>query len=1186
VILTKEQRQAVEWGDGPLMVLAGAGTGKTTVIVERVRHLLAREADAGLQPENVLVLTYNVRAASELSQRLEQALGINTASRLTVANFHSFGYRLLRDNRAELGLADTRDLLDEIGQRLLLRELRPRFRDFVYHNIAGWRGATDGFAEVISRAKDELVTPAELRAHVDRRREQFDERWGPTAWEEALAELRQRRQDRVRMWGLRETRQAMRDGPQEAAKAAFRGARREASGIGYALHTDQLTAQQRDLVQPLKRTYLRDADAFEIVRLDEQATAYEAYQAELLGRGQLDYGEQQLRAIQLLHERPNVLRRYQQQYRHVLVDEFQDANMAQIALLELIGRGPDKPDNVVVVGDDDQSIYRFRGASYAAFEQFRQRFSQPPTWDPDRPSGTVAELPLLDNRRSTGHILSAASRLIAHNSHRLKAGRDLRPMQAPGEPVDVVLCADDVDEADALVTRIRAAYDALPQPRRWSDIAVLYRMHRHRDRLVERLRRQGIPFTVIGGSGLFIQPDVRDAEAALRVMANPGDSVAFTRLLTAGPWRLDALEILRLRQIAAWDGRPVYDTAAQLVRGDLAADPGPPEATLRAKLERLLACIEDLLPRGQRDGPFTLLEEYLVRTNVLHDLVATGTPEAQRSVIAIARLMRFTSDWQRDHPQGSLREFVDYLDLYQDVGGELDTDRPMAADLEGVLLMTIYQAKGLEYEVVVVPRLVEGQFPVKRGENLPLPLELLKQQPPPDFEIDEERRLLYVAMTRARRRLILGAPAEEAGRERPSEFVGQIVGAAGPAGAAPPDVRVHRRAPPPEPQVQAESPAQLDLLELIEAAEADQQISAAGTEALLRVMPVPQPFERRFTLRRRAVEIIGALEHLGPGDHEARQALLDELLTVARDAAGEAEEARRNGIDPLTLRVLTGHSPAGASLLQLAPLPESFSASQLAAYSTCPARWAFERLYAIPTGAEYAALTFGSTMHAAFEGYARARHEAAAAGQPVPGFEVLQAHFEGAWQPRAYQDEIAAGHYRERAEAALRRFYDRELASLTQAVAFEQDFEFEIADPDGGPPLRMRGTIDRIDRAADGSSVVVDYKTGRSKSQEKVDADDQLSTYALALKVGAVLDPATKQPLPPASRLSLYFTESDEELSTTRSDEQLDDFVRRLFATLRRMRGGDFAATPSEEACRWCDYARICPSRWGSDRVV
>ena len=188
--LTEEQRTAVEWGDGPLMVLAGAGTGKTTVVVERVRHLLPTQPD--LAPENVLVLTYNVRAAAELIERLEQTLGLETASRLWVHNFHSFGNRILSDHRAELGLAEKADVLDQVGQRLLLRELRPQFAHFLYHGMARNPNAAGRFADVISRAKDELVTPDEYLAYAHGMREAFELTFGVGEFEKTLDRLRER----------------------------------------------------------------------------------------------------------------------------------------------------------------------------------------------------------------------------------------------------------------------------------------------------------------------------------------------------------------------------------------------------------------------------------------------------------------------------------------------------------------------------------------------------------------------------------------------------------------------------------------------------------------------------------------------------------------------------------------------------------------------------------------------------------------------------------------------------------------------------------------------------------------------------------------------------------------------------------------------------------------------------------
>jgi len=1161
------------------MVLAGAGTGKTTVVVERVHYLL--DGDPGLAPENVLVLTYNVRAAAELAHRLEGAIGLERAARLWVHNFHSFGNRLLATHRAELGLAGGGGVLDPVGQQLLLFELRPQMADFVYHDLSLNPGPVlAGFAAMIGRAKDELVTPAEYAAYVDGKRRAFEAQFGD--WAPAVEAIRARRANNE-LAPIREVRSEGRHSIDAAEKRADRVARRGASGIGQAVGWNHLTPDQQEAAAALKETYLRDAEAFEVLRLSEEAQVYALYQKTLHERGLVDFGEQQLRAIELLRERPNLLLRYQRQFRHVLVDEFQDANMAQILLLELVGRGPDKPDNVVVVGDDDQSIYRFRGASYAAFRQFEDRFSEPPAWAPERGHGEVRRLPLLENRRSSANILAAANTLIAHNEFRLKAGRSLRPIREAGAPVALVYARDEADEADVIVERLRLAFDALParllnrdgteRPKRWSDLAVLYRRHRHREAIAEHLRRADIPYSIVGGMGLFAQPEIRDLEAALRVCANPTDSVAFARLLTAGPWRLDAPEILRLTRDAAWDGRPVFEAAAAVRRaGELAAvgpaAPGtahrePPQPALRARLDHLFGCIEDLVPRGPRDGPFTILGEYLVRTKLLADLLALETPEAQRTLLAVARLMRFTADWQGEHAGRSLLDFVAYLDLFEEAGGDLDADRARDVETDGVQLMTVYQAKGLEYEVVVVPRLVEGQFPDTREENPLIPIELLRQQPPAEFAVEEERRLCFVAMTRARSRLLLTSIDSPSAKARPSRFVGEVADEAG--------VVVERRDVSGGPAPNAEDEEALSATD----------VAVATTPSFERLMPVPEAFERRYALRRRAVELIGALEATGGADLGTAAALTDELVTVARDAAGLADEARLAGVDPVTLRVLSRHSPAGSSLLEVASLPRAFSHSQFRAYLECPLAYAFGSVYRIPTEERKGFFEFGTAIHAAFETYTSARREARAAGLPDPGYEALEAGFAKVFEPTAFPDAQAAEHYRARSGPTLRRFFERELVSTSEAILFETHFLLELDPSDGGEPIRVAGVIDRIDRRPGGSIEVIDYKTGGKKSQRDVDEDEQLSMYALALREGAVTDPTTGEPLPAPSRLTLYFAEFDLALSTTRTDEQLDTFRVHVAEVASRIRSGNFAANPEYRRCSWCDWRRICPSRWG-----
>ncbi|HEY8135641.1 MAG TPA: ATP-dependent DNA helicase, partial [Candidatus Limnocylindrales bacterium] len=1151
--------------------------------------------------------------------------------RLWVHNFHSFGNRILSDHRADLGLTDSSDVLDGVGQRLLLRELRPRFAHFLYHPMARDLNGAARFADVISRAKDELVQPDEYMAYANRKRAEFDAAHGEGEFEKAVADLRERESSGT-MWQINSVRRDLiKEGRDKALKSAYREARRAASGTGDLLWPSEMTPDQLNLAKGLQPTFIRDAEALEVLRVSEEAEAYATYQQTLRERGLLDFGEQQALAIQLLIERPNILRRYQDQFRHVLVDEFQDANMAQILLLELVGRGPNKPDNVVVVGDDDQSIYRFRGASYAAFSRFEERFELAPSWDPDRPAQKVVSQPLLKNRRSTGHILSAASRLIARNQKRLKSG-PLTPIKDAGEPVRVVHATDEADEADLVVGWIKDTFASLPRPRRWSDIAVLYRRHRHRELIVERLRKQDIPYVVVGGAGLFHVPDVRDVVAALRVAANPEDNASFVRLLSAGPWRLDAAEILRVANAAAWDGRAVYQAASEILReGEINVSEPPaaalpkdapmraalgqtlwtdadfderePEtvrqrrtreqravwrreqldARLRVKLERLLGLLNELVPRGQRDGPFAVLEDFMVRTNLLHDLIAVETPDAQRAVLALARLMRFVADWQVAHPRDSLGQFVAYLDLYEQVGGDLESDQVGRVEVEGVQLMTVYQAKGLEYEAVAVPRLVETQFPDTRDEQRLLPIELLKQKPPDDFAIDEERRLLFVAMTRARSRLLLSALQPSGSKIQPSRFIAEIE-RGGPALAPVSSDEYERPAPPDDIVIEQRAPtASSDVDDLGRGA---LETTPETTVQLLKLMPVPLAHEQRFALRRRAIEIIGMLEGLAPEDAEGRRSLTHELVEVAEAAANAATEARRNGLDPLTLNVLSRHSPAGKTLLELAALPQTFSHSQLRMYDECPLQYAFNKVYRIPVATTPGYFEFGHVIHSAFEVYARTRRDAIAAGLPPPGYEALKQAFDAAWEPRNYVDIQAAEHYAKRAEPALRRFYDREVKTIAQAVAFEQGFTLELKAGEGEAPVLLYGIIDRIDRHADGTIEITDYKTGRSKKQAEVDADEQLSAYALATAMGAVLDPATKEPLPAATRLTLYFTENDLSLSTTRTPQQLEQFRESLIEKARRIRSGDFTATPDMWRCGRCDYRLICPSRFGSERAI
>ncbi len=309
-----------------------------------------------------------------------------------------------------------------------------------------------------------------------------------------------------------------------------------------------------------------------------------------------------------------------------------------------------------------------------------------------------------------------------------------------------------------------------------------------------RLRDEDIPYTVVGGLSLFATPEIRDLEQALRAIADPHDDAALVRMMTAGPWRLDALEILRVSRAAKFDKSHLLEAAKAIVEsGQVEVDviqqrreDGPESeqvdapAGTRAKLRQLLAALDELTPLTYREGPHTILERFLERTGAVLDLIAVDTLESKRTVTNIASFMRFAADWQAENPRGTLSGFVEYLDAYQEAGGELPTSVELSEDVDGVRLMTLYQAKGLEFPIVFVPNLLDGEWPVKeQGDGL-FPRELLREAVPAgDIHTDEERRLLYVAMTRAQDRLILSTHGGPTAAKEASRFVGEILDGAG-----------------------------------------------------------------------------------------------------------------------------------------------------------------------------------------------------------------------------------------------------------------------------------------------------------------------------------------------------------------------------------------------------------------------
>ena len=526
--------------------------------------------------------------------------------------------------------------------------------------------------------------------------------------------------------------------------AALAGDERPDDLVAPALH--MLERMKQELV-PLGRlasfsSVARTSDAERADLMRACVRLFRAYERECKKRRLLDFEDLLVLTVKMLESQRSLLDKYTARFRHVLVDEYQDLNLAQERLVELIA----SRSQPFVVGDDDQSIYRFRGASRASLERFHDRF-------PDATTITIGR-----NRRSSRRIVSSAAALIANNTDRL-------PKQllsdVAGPKVELWLCPDGVTEAAAIAAHAATLVERGTSPR---EIAVLCRTNAIARPIASALSDRGLPHVVIGGHGFLDRPEIRDAIALLRALRDPGDVVALARAVTRPPSSLDQASALTALRDRA-DMTPLEALKAW-----------PPAASFSRLLEDLSA---DALRLDVRDLFFELMN----RTRYLDVIGPTlEKSEAARVVANVSRFAEMIAEFCETSDDRSLEAFMHYLDLVL-LSGEDEEPAPVETADDAIQVMTIHQAKGLEFEAVFVPGLVEGRLPQSgrspRFELPPAVLEPLVRGR--EDVVGEERRLLYVAMTRARRHLYLTRASHyEGGRRwRDSRFLDEVR-AAGP----------------------------------------------------------------------------------------------------------------------------------------------------------------------------------------------------------------------------------------------------------------------------------------------------------------------------------------------------------------------------------------------------------------------
>jgi len=692
--LNKQQWAAILHGEGPLLVVAGAGTGKTRVITERIRHLLSSRPE--IAAENILGLTYTDKAAAEMKSRLLGALG-ERAENVWLGTFHKFCFDLvLRDLRPGW------QVIEEMDHWILLRRRLGELGLESYKRLADPGQFLSDFIKFFSRCQDELVTPDDY----DRYAEQL-------------------------------------------AREAAGAARQEDAGAAAEVQA-------------------------EAARQLEIARAYRASDRLVRDQKRLTFGHLLLDAVTELRSNPELVARLRERFRYVLVDEFQDTNIAQIELLDLLAGGQ-PPGNIVAVGDDDQAIYRFRGASFGSFKLFAEKFLSrdgapavraPAGQSPETTRATTRSsagagprapaLSLVQNYRSTQRILRVAGQVIAQNRDRYLPDKRLVTTNPAGPRIRIAEFTSSEAEAAWVASELARLHHA---GRAWSSFAVLYRQHSQNAELVRALALGGIPF-VVKNISILGNTLVRDLLAYLRLIVAPSDNIAAARVLAAPAWGLAPSDLVRLAQ------RTRRAKSGSLLEELANPQGGFPFHQAASGAAELLPWLASLRERAKEKTAREVFDALVSELGI--SLLPSDADWRY-----LARLGRFISDWEAKSERKRLGDFMEYLDYYFEKDEAIKLDEEPADD--AVQLMTAHAAKGLEFDHVFILQLTSGAFPPRRrAALLEFPPELMKEaKPEGDFRIQEERRLFYVALTRARHELVLTAVVS--GRKKPSLFLEDIL---------------------------------------------------------------------------------------------------------------------------------------------------------------------------------------------------------------------------------------------------------------------------------------------------------------------------------------------------------------------------------------------------------------------------
>jgi DNA helicase II / ATP-dependent DNA helicase PcrA len=1015
--LSIAQKQAVEYLDGPQIILAGAGSGKTRVIVAKAQYLIEK----GYAPDSLYIITYSSKTQAELEERMA-VLGDKMPS---IKTFHSLGIDMISEFGHLLKLPSEPAKLDDHALYICLRRAIAELTESDLLDTNQTERVYRELDSFISRAKDELLTPDEI---IDR----------------AEKEL-----------------------------------------------TNTPVGDDDDIVLHKDR-WIKVIEAGKIYR------SYEKIKSSYGPKGGgIDYGDMIVLMHRLLTRERVVSAAIHKRCRYILVDEFQDTNFAQVEILRLMAGSN---CGVTVVGDDDQAIYRFRGASFASFRLFQKLFAG------------YKIIRLEDNYRSQANIVRAAQTLIeADPDARFDSGKKMNAIERAGAEVVVRKCPDEYSESLAVAGLIERLL-ADPEYQKPASIAVLVRARKHKDLLIRILERKRIKYTY----------DKKSSE----LVSEPGKLLMSLYEFTCDISRVDLLPGILNHFIP--NLRPEIERD---INFRLSRESGDPLLLLRnindelgeqspSGLTEAIDLLAGLRQSVAETPPLQHLEKIAIEAGLMKDMVHDGRISNRDASKEMASILRAAERFQLENPHATHAAFLEYLEWQ---AGWSNDDNGVENEKEAVIIQTVHGSKGLEYPVVIMISLTNRRFPTQKQHSiLEFPPELYKEElPSGDFRIQEERRLFYVAMTRARKMLYMYGMEKKG--TKISQFISEL----------------------------ERSPIfkQVGVIEKIEP-ETEEAIPGIGPDSV--------------TAGIRSVIIPTS----GQLDDVIARGLRELWKKHGSDAnmSDEFEKLKIEFLERVEKSVALLRAYLSNDNYQPPPPPWRYkvdivSYTDLQAFGDCPLKFYYRKILRMPSpsGPQQ---TLGSVMHSILEEAGKILKD----GKPLV-LDDLGALFEKHWNSAYFSDPDRKERLRQRGHELLQSFMTLQLERTGKPTELERKFNIPLMPEMGNETPKLVGRIDRIDRTSAGLEVV-DYKTGKESSHEHK-GDLQLPIYSLACKseFGEY-----------ASRLLYMFLADTKIHDASYGPEDLDKVRIEILEIIEQINNSDFIATPGH-ICNSCSYARICPAK-------